>query len=86
MRLSLEPVGGWPRPLLMYLMLTMATTVAALQLRRKHGFVRRSMAVPGEATTLNYWYRPAPNSSSNLTGNHPPVARGLLVRFVTGCL
>lgn len=48
----------------------MVTTVAALQLRRKHGFVRRSITVPGEAAALNYWYRPPAANRSRAT---PPL-------------
>ena len=62
MRLTLEAVGGWPRPLFLYALVAVAHSVAAALLRHRHGFERRSVYVdiPGEGEGtgyLHYWYR-----------------------------
>ena len=62
MRLTLEAVGGWPRPLLFYVFVAVAHNTAGALLRHRHGFQRRSVRVdvPGEGTGyLHYWYRRA---------------------------
>lgn len=62
MRHTLEAVGGWPRPLLLYIFVAIAHSIAAALLRHRHGFQRRSVCVdiPGEGEGtgyLHYWYR-----------------------------
>ena len=69
MRLSLEPVRGWPRPLLLYLAVAAVNAGTARVSRRQRGFVRKKAASADGKSVLHFWYRPAHDEGLS----QPPV-------------
>ena len=82
MRLSVEPVGGLPRPLFMYCLVWAARAVAERKMRGM-GFTLRSIRCPADeyspASRMHYWHRPRQQRSSALDEVYVPPPPVLLL-------